>query len=93
MPSTEPPDYTGLIYVGCLCGRCTIDDNAGYDDFALSTCLYAAQDMFKAIEYGISADNEGPWIALRTLRELLINARMLLCMQRQAARARGLCAS
>ena len=86
MPSLESTDYTGLPYVGCVCGHCRIDDDASYGDFALTACLQGIRDMFTTIESGLDPDHEGARKALRTSRGLLSHCRELLCLQRQAQR-------
>ena len=96
MPATEPPDRTienpGTFDLDCLCGRCTMAIDADYDDLALDACLHAAHDMLNAVECGVPPDDAGANIALQSTRGLLANARMMLCIQRQTARAGGSCA-
>ncbi len=97
MPTTEPSNHAtaddapdnnpGPLYL-CLCGRCSVGNDTSYDDFELDACLHAAQDMLNAVECGVSPDDAGADIALQTAREMLINARLLVCMQRQGLRTR-----
>jgi hypothetical protein len=74
-------------YFHCLCGGCSTGEEARYDDFAIDACLHTAQEMLGGVEKCLPPGDVGGYIALQSAGGLLINARLMLCMQRQAARS------
>ncbi len=104
MTVTEPPDPTtspafgqALFPIGnqapaaphCVCGRCLPDDDYSYPERALDACITHMLDMVSIIESSTPNPHPNTRLSLRVLPELVANARLLLCLQRQAVHGRA----
>jgi len=70
----------------CLCGRCRADDDYSFPELSLDACMTDVLRMVDIVECCTPEPHPGARVALHTLRELMSNARLLLCLQRQVAR-------
>jgi len=99
MTATDPPDPTtapafgqALFHIGnhgpafphCVCGRCLSSDDYSYLELALDACITHMLDMVSIIESSTPNPHPSTWVSLRVLHELVANARLWLCLQRQA---------
>ena len=76
----------GPVFLHCVCGRCLESDDYSYPELALDACMTHVLDMVGIIECCTPEPHPSARVSLHTLHELIANARMLLCIQRQAMR-------
>ena len=89
-PTTGPDIGQALRQTApcCICGRCLADEDYSITELALDACMNHMLEMIRIVETSTRKARRRTWVSLRTLHELIGDARRLLCMQRQAARQR-----
>ena len=70
----------------CLCGRCGEEADYSFPELSLDACVTDMLYMVDTIESCTPEPHPGAQISLLALRELVSNARLLLCVQRRTMR-------
>ncbi len=73
----------------CLCGHCLAGGNYSDIELGLDACVTQMQNMACVIESATRSTHATTQLSLRVLHELVDDARKLLCVQRQTARAQA----
>ena len=96
-PATAPAFGQALFYITnhgpalphCVCGRCLPRDDYSFPELALDACMTHVLDMVSIIESSTPNPHPSTWVSLRVLHELVAEARLWLCLQRQAMPGRA----